>query len=178
MEVVDLKFSGLKLIKPKVFRDTRGFFLESYRKPLYLVSGIECEFVQDNLALSKKDTIRGMHYQANPGQDKLISVVSGEIYDVVVDIRPISSTYGQWYGISLDAEECHQLFIPKGFAHGYCVLSDEAKISYKVSNVFDPDEEKGFRWDDPEIGIKWPTSTPILSLRDLSSPFFSEVQFI
>jgi len=116
-----------------------------------------------------------MHFQAKPGQDKLVTVMAGTIYDVVVDIRPSSPTYGQWESIILDASTFHQLFIPVGFAHGFCVLSDWARIYYKVSHVFDPQEERGFRWDDPEIGIQWPSAEPTLSLRDLESPFFSEV---
>lgn len=177
MEVVELALPGLKLIKPKVHSDTRGSFVECYQAQDYRKLGIDCTFVQDNCSVSKKHTIRGMHFQAYPGQDKLINVMQGTIYDVVVDIRPASPTYGKWEGVELSAENFYQLFVPVGFAHGFCVLSDEARVYYKVSQFFDPQQEKGFRWDDPEVGIQWPSNEPVLSLRDLESPFFSEVLF-
>ena len=177
MKVINLNLSGLKLLKPTVYKDPRGSFVECYQAPVYKELGISCNFVQDNCSTSKRHTIRGMHFQAKPGQDKLVTVMEGRIYDVVVDIRPASPTYGQWEAVELDAESFEQLFIPVGFAHGFCVLSETAKVYYKVSNVFDPMQEKGFRWDDPEIGIEWPSKEPVLSLRDLESPFFSEVSF-
>jgi dTDP-4-dehydrorhamnose 3,5-epimerase len=174
METEDLFLAGLKRIKSKVFYDERGFFKESYRKPAYEKKGILCEFIQDNHSFSKKGTIRGMHFQRSPGQAKLISVIEGKIYDVAVDIRPGSSTFGKWEGVYLESEDHTQLFIPAGFAHGFCVVSDRAHVLYKVSSLFDPAEEKGFRFDDPEVGIEWPVENPILSPKDLIAPSLRE----
>ncbi|HSW86439.1 MAG TPA: dTDP-4-dehydrorhamnose 3,5-epimerase [Rhabdochlamydiaceae bacterium] len=175
MEIQDLALEGLKLIKSKVFYDERGFFKEHYRKSAYEKKGIFCEFVQDNHSFSKKGIIRGMHFQRSPGQAKLISVVEGKIYDVAVDIRPESTTYGKWEGVYLDAEDHLQFFVPVGFAHGFCVVSERAHVIYKVSSVFNPEEEKTFRFDDAQIGIKWPVENPILSSRDCAAPSFQEV---
>ncbi|MGE0670343.1 MAG: dTDP-4-dehydrorhamnose 3,5-epimerase [Parachlamydiales bacterium] len=175
MEVVELSLSGLKLVRPKVFADARGFFRETYRRPLYEKAGINCSFVQDNHSYSKKGTIRGMHFQRSPGQDKLISVVAGTIFDVAVDIRPESSTFGKWEGIMLDGTKGEQLFIPRGFAHGFCVVSDEAHLLYKVSSLYDPKEEMAFAFDDHDVNIDWPVSQPIVSERDRCSPRFKEI---
>lgn len=175
MEVVDLSLSGLKLVRPKVFSDTRGFFRETYRKPLYENAGIDCIFVQDNHSYSKKGTIRGMHFQRNPGQDKLISVVAGIVFDVAVDIRPASPTFGKWEAVVLDGTKGEQLFIPRGFAHGFCVLSDEAHLLYKVSSLYDPKEEMGFAFNDQDVNIDWPVSEPIVSERDSCCPAFKEI---
>ncbi|MBS0649941.1 MAG: dTDP-4-dehydrorhamnose 3,5-epimerase [Verrucomicrobia bacterium] len=175
MEVVELSLSGLKLVRPKVFSDARGFFRETYRQPLYEKAGINCAFVQDNHSYSKKGTIRGMHFQRSPGQDKLISVVAGTIFDVAVDIRPESPTFGNWEGVMLDGTKGEQLFIPRGFAHGFCVVSDEAHLLYKVSSLYDPKEEMAFAFDDLDVNIDWPVSQPIVSERDRSSPRFKEI---
>jgi len=175
MNTLNLTLEGLKLITPKVFFDERGFFKESYQKPLYHERGIDCDFVQDNHSFSKKGTIRGLHFQTFPGQAKLISVVHGKIFDVAVDIRPDSSTFGKWEGVFLDDIEHKQLFIPIGFAHGFCVVSETAHVVYKVSTLYDPKHEKGFRFDDPQIGISWPIEAPMVSERDRLAPFFYEV---
>jgi len=175
MHIVDVLLNDVKLIASPVFHDNRGFFKEAYRRSAYKQVGIECEFVQDNHSFSKKGTLRGMHFQRFPGQAKLVSVIVGKIYDVVVDIRPTSPTFKQWKGVYLDDETHRQLFVPVGFAHGICVVSQEAHILYKVSNDYDPKEEKGFRFDDPEIGIKWPEFDYHLSMRDKEAPFFGEV---
>ena len=167
MQVVPLRLSGLLLIKPRVVQDARGFFFESYRKDRYHASGIYLEFVQDNAALSKKDTLRGLHYQASPGQAKLISAALGKIWDVAVDIRPDSPTFGQWEAVELSDENHWQLLIPIGFAHGYCTLSEIARVHYKVTSLYDEAEERTIQWDDPTIAISWPTRQPILSQRDL-----------
>ena len=172
MKVEELSLKGLKIITLDAYKDERGFFKESYRRPLYEKNGITCDFLQDNHSFSKKQTIRGMHFQSHPGQDKLISVLHGKIFDVVVDIRPDSATFGKWEGIILDAEAHQQLFVPVGFAHGFCVLSDGAHVVYKVSSLFDPTTEKGFRFDDPDLLIDWPFNDPIVSERDKTSPFF------
>lgn len=174
MQVQDLSLPGLKLIKPRVFRDPRGFFLENYHEPRFRAAGIDCVFVQDNHSRSVKDTVRGLHYQSSPGQAKLLRVTSGRIFDVAVDIRPDSPTYGKWEGAFLDAEEHAQLFIPIGFAHGFCVMSDTADVHYKVTSVYDPATECSIRWNDPEIGVKWPTASPLLSARDEQAESFRD----
>ena len=177
MKIKDLTLPGLKLILPKIFRDSRGFFLETFQESLYRNNGITSPFVQDNHSFSTYGVIRGMHFQSKPGQAKLIRVAIGKIYDVVVDIRPNSPTFGQWEGVYLDDEMHHQLFVPIGFAHGFCVVSKEAHVMYKVSSPYFGPTEKGFRFDDPIIGIQWPITHPIVSERDLKSPTFSEMRF-
>lgn len=177
MKVKDLNLQGAKLIIPQIFHDTRGFFLESHEIARYQKEGIEGPFVQDNHSYSKKGVIRGMHFQSDPGQAKLVRVASGQIYDVIVDIRPDSPTFGRWEGVYLDGEKHEQLFIPIGFAHGFCVISPEAHVLYKTSSPYDIKTEKGFRFDDPEVGIKWPTTEPIISKKDQSSPYFYELRW-
>lgn len=175
MKIQDLDLEGVKLVYPQVFRDKRGFFLEIFNKSQYEEAGIKIDFPQDNLSYSKYGTIRGMHFQTDPGQAKLVKVIKGRIYDVFVDIRKNSKTFGNWRGIYLSEDEHQQLFIPVGFAHGFCCVSDDAYVMYKVSSQYDPYAEKVFRYDDKEVGIKWPVVNPILSDRDLSAPFFSDV---
>ena len=165
--------SGLIQIEPKVHRDLRGFFLESYSDARCRGLGICDSFVQDNHSFSKEGVLRGMHFQ--PGQAKLIYCPRGKIFDVVVDIRKGSKTYGKWEGFYLDGVDHRQLFIPDGFAHGFCVLSEEAHVIYKVSSYFDKGLENGFSWDDGEVGIAWPIKHPILSDRDLQAKQMREV---
>ena len=172
MQVQSLRLKGLLLIQPQVFGDERGYFFESYRHDRYVAAGIDCPFVQDNSSFSKKDVLRGLHYQELPGQAKLISVVKGSIWDVAVDIRPDSLTYCQWFGVELNDQNHFQFFIPIGFAHGYCVLSDSACVHYKVSAEYDSATERTIRWDDPMIGVNWPIAHPILSERDLQGRAF------
>jgi dTDP-4-dehydrorhamnose 3,5-epimerase len=174
VQVEDLPLQGLKLLRPRVIGDERGFFIETYSQPRYLEAGIDCTFVQDNQSRSRRGTLRGLHYQSTPGQAKLIRVTSGSIFDVAVDIRPDSPTFGQWYGTTVDADEHAQLFVPVGFAHGFCVMSDVADVVYKVSNVFDPKTECGIRWNDPDIGVRWPLGEPLLSARDQQTESFAE----
>ncbi|MBS0624464.1 MAG: dTDP-4-dehydrorhamnose 3,5-epimerase [Verrucomicrobia bacterium] len=168
-----LKLDGLKLIEPRIFGDERGFFLETYRQPLYVDAGIDVAFVQDNMSFSKKGTIRGLHFQT--GQAKLVSVLNGKIWDVAVDIRPDSPTFGQWEAVELDDQKRRQFFVPAGFAHGFCILSETALIQYKVNTIYDPKAEGSIRWNDPFLNIPWPFQEPILSQRDQQSPFFQEV---
>ncbi len=174
MQVSELSLKGPKLITPKVFKDDRGFFLESYRSPNYESAGITTPFVQDNHSYSQKGSLRGLHFQTEPGQAKLIRVGIGCIYDVVVDIRPNSPTFKKWEAVILDDQSHCQLYIPVGFAHGFLVLSEGAHVFYKVSSVYQPHTEKGFRWDDPEIDIQWPLLNPILSNRDQQAPYFQD----
>lgn len=175
MEVIDLSLRGLKLIKPLIFKDCRGFFSETYKAAYYKEKGIDSTFVQDNHSFSYKNVVRGMHFQKFPGQDKLITVVSGKIFDVAVDIRPSSPTFGKWEGVVLGEESPYQLFIPMGFAHGFCVLSENVHLVYKVSNYFDPENEMTFSYIDPQVNIKWPIRDPILSDKDKNAPLFEKV---
>lgn len=165
-----MQLKGLQLIQPKVFRDNRGFFIETFRQEQF-----DTPFVQDNHSFSAKGTIRGMHFQSSPGQAKLVRCAVGKIYDVAVDIRPDSPTFGQWEGVVLDSEHHNQLFIPVGFAHGFCVLSEQAHVLYKVSTNYNSATEVGFRFDDPDIAIQWPLDEIVLSERDKKAPFFKEI---
>ena len=175
MEIVNLRLPGLKLITPRVFKDNRGFFKETYNEDRYDTLGISTRFVQDNHSFSEKNVIRGMHFQLEPAQDKLVWVTQGKIFDVAVDLRKDSPTFGLWEGVYLEGESHTQLFIPSGFAHGFCVVSDGAHVHYKVSSPYNAAAEKSFRFDDPTVQIAWPTSEPILSVRDKSAPTFLEV---
>jgi dTDP-4-dehydrorhamnose 3,5-epimerase len=175
MEIIPLSLPGLKLIRLRAFDDDRGFFKECYRKPRYDDLGIRDDFPQDNISFSKKDVLRGMHFQSDPGQSKLVSVVSGRIYDVAVDIRPDSPYFGKWEGVFLEGGVHEQLYIPVGFAHGFCVVSDAgAFVHYKVSAPYDEVTERTFRFDDPAVAIQWPTSSPLVSSRDQGAPSLKE----
>jgi dTDP-4-dehydrorhamnose 3,5-epimerase len=173
MEIIDLPLSGAKLIKPRVFGDARGFFFESYSEARYREAGMSEVWVQDNHSSSVKGTLRGLHYQSTPGQAKLVRVTRGRIFDAIVDIRPGSATFGKWHGEEIDAEQHCQIYIPIGFAHGFCVLSDIAEVQYKVSSPYDGAHECAIRWNDPEIGLVWPITAPILSERDQTSESFA-----
>lgn len=172
MECIDLPL-GLKLIRPATFKDNRGFFLQSYQASAYVAAGIDVEFTQDNHSRSVKGTLRGLHYQSHPGQAKLVRVGRGRIFDVAVDIRPDSPTFGKWHGVYLDDNEHAQLFVPVGFAHGFCVVSDVADVMYKVSTPYDAETECGLRYNDPEFGIEWPVDEPLLSARDQQTESFA-----
>lgn len=168
-----MKLTGLKLISPRLFQDERGYFFESYRQ-----FDFDLPFVQDNLSFSRQGTIRALHFQSHPGQAKLVSCIQGTIWDVAVDIRPESPTFMQWEAVELDDQSHKQLFIPKGFAHGFCVLSETARVYYKVSSPYDPKTEISIRWNDPSFNISWPVQNPILSPRDQTSPLFSEMRHV
>jgi dTDP-4-dehydrorhamnose 3,5-epimerase len=176
MQSETLGLLGLRKITPTVHQDSRGFFMQSYHEPSYRAAGISCPFVQDNHSRSVKGTIRGMHYQQAPGQAKLVRVVHGRIFDVAVDIRPSSPTFGQWEGVWLDAQDHVQLFVPVGFAHGFCVVSDTAEVLYKTSSIYDGATESGFVYNDPDVGIKWPIAAPEVSERDRTAPKLSEIR--
>lgn len=175
MHVIELPLPGVLLLSPKIFRDDRGFFRETFRKSVYETWGVGAEFVQDNHSYSTQGVLRGMHFQRTPGQAKLVTVVSGKIYDVVVDMRKHSPTFGKWEGVYLSDLLGEQLYIPEGYAHGFCVMSDEAHVIYKVSSFYDPLEEKSFRFDDSQVGIEWPIDNPLLSEKDRLAPSFAEV---
>jgi dTDP-4-dehydrorhamnose 3,5-epimerase len=161
---------GITLCTPDVFPDPRGFFMETYRRDRYQALGIGAAFVQDNYSHSSRGTLRGLHYQIQCPQDKLVSVIRGEIYDAVVDLRRGSPTFGRWEGHILSAENRRQLFVPAGFAHGFCVVSDEADVMYKCSDLYCPAGERGLLWSDPDVGIAWPLAHPTLSPRDQKHP--------
>ncbi len=167
MKVIETRLEGLLLIEPNSFEDTRGSFYESWRGIDYKELGITDNFLQDNISVSKKDVLRGLHYQKNQGQ--LVTVSYGKIFDVAVDIRPESKTYKKYFSIILDAEHPKQLYMSPGFAHGFCVLSDLAVVSYKCTQYYDPAQEGGVLWNDPEIGIVWPVDMPIISEKDLKN---------
>lgn len=147
---------GLKVIEPAVFGDARGYFMETYNYNDFAEAGIDCQFVQDNQSASKKGVLRGLHFQINYPQDKLVRVVNGEVFDVAVDLREGSKTFGKWYGVVLSAENKKQFLVPKGFAHGFIVLSDYAEFCYKVTDFYHPNDEGGIMWNDPEVGVEWP----------------------
>lgn len=179
MEITETGFSGLIVIQPKIFSDSRGYFFESYKLETFLMAGIPFNPVQDNESKSVRGVIRGLHYQLEPfAQAKLIRVVLGKIYDVAIDLRRNSSTFGKWYGIELDSENKTQFFIPKGFAHGFSVLSDTAVIQYKCDNLYNPQFERGIRLNDPELNIDWRIGdlVPIISEKDLRHPLFSDAE--
>jgi dTDP-4-dehydrorhamnose 3,5-epimerase len=157
---------GLLVIEPVVHRDARGFFLETFHAQRYAAAGVPAVFVQDNHSCSSRDTLRGLHLQVLRPQGKLIRVVQGEIWDVAVDVREGSPTFGRWVGETLSGDNFHQLWIPPGFAHGFCVLSDVAHVEYKCTELYDPADEVGIAYDDPTLAIDWPVKTPILSARD------------
>ena len=173
MEIIELPLGGPRLIKPRVFRDDRGFFFESYSAQRYQAAGLPEVWVQDNHSLSARGTLRGLHYQSSPGQAKLVRVTRGRVFDVMVDIRPGSPTFGKWHGLEVDSEEHFQVYIPVGFAHGFCVLSDFAEVQYKVSTPYNGATECAVRWNDPELGVVWPITDPILSDRDKTSESFA-----
>jgi len=174
MQVSKTPIDGLLIIEPKIFADPRGMFYEVYSESKYNEHGIS-RFVQDNHSVSKQGVLRGLHYQVNSWQDKLVRVTQGEIFDVAVDIRKQSPTYGKWWGLSLSETNNLQLYIPVGFAHGFCVLSESAEVLYKCSDYYSPEDERGILWNDPDLAIDWPIKDPILSEKDAVYPLFSEL---
>ena len=156
ISVETCNIEGLKVITPEVHGDARGYFVETYNRRDFEAAVITMEFVQDNQSSSRKGVLRGLHFQRKFPQDKLVRVIKGEVFDVAVDIREGSATFGQWFGVVLSAENKKQFFVPKNFAHGFLVLSDEAEFAYKCSDFYHPEDEGGIMWDDPEIGVQWP----------------------
>lgn len=174
-EVLPTELDGLVLLEPAVHGDGRGFFLETYRSDLWAEHGVVADFVQHNHSRSSKGTLRGLHFQTEPGQAKLVRCGRGRIFDVAVDLRRASATFGRWAGYVLDEESHRQLFVPVGFAHGFVVLSEVADVSYLCSSVYDPATESGIAWDDPGVGVEWPVAEPLLSERDKSAPTLAEI---
>jgi dTDP-4-dehydrorhamnose 3,5-epimerase len=172
---VPTRLDGPVLLEPSKFGDERGFFMETYRADAWAAEGVPTEFVQDNQSRSRRGTIRGIHFQTHPGQGKLVRVARGAVLDVVVDLRRGSPTFGQWESFVLDDESAHQLFVPVGFGHGFCVTSEVADFVYKVTSYYDPLAESGFRFDDPDVGIEWPDVELVYSERDRSAPRLAEI---
>jgi dTDP-4-dehydrorhamnose 3,5-epimerase len=172
---LETKLDGVVLLEPAVYGDDRGFLLETYRRDLWAEHGVEVEFVQHNHSRSARDTLRGIHFQTEPGQAKLVRCPRGRIFDVAVDLRRDSPTYGQWEGHILDDEAHRQLFVPVGFGHGFAVLSDLADVAYLCSSTYDPATESGIAWDDPDVAVEWPVAEPLLSERDRNAPALAEV---
>ena len=164
------KLPEILVIEPDLFRDDRGYFLESYHGQRYRENGLPGKFVQDNLSFSKQGVLRGLHYQLGVPQGKLVWVVQGEVFDVAVDIRKSSPTFGQWVGLTLSSRNVRQVYLPEGFAHGFCVTSETALFAYKCTDYYAPQEERGIRWDDSSLGIQWPISRPIVSKKDGEYP--------
>jgi len=175
MDVLLTSLEGVLLVEPDVFHDNRGYFTEIYKKSGYNKLKIERDFVQDNLSYSIKGVIRGLHYQVKQKQAKLIKVISGEIFDVAVDLRPDSPNFGKWESFILSDKNNRQIFIPEDFAHGFCVLSDEAEFLYYCTDYYHPQGERGIIWNDPDLAIPWPMPEPLLSAKDRRNPRFRDI---
>ena len=176
MQRIPTRLPGLVLLAPQVHGDTRGFFMETYRADAWAAEGVPTDFVQDNHSRSRRGTLRGLHFQTHPGQAKLVRCARGRVLDVVVDLRRGSPTFGEWEGFELDDDSGRQLFIPVGFGHGFCVLSETADFVYKCTAYYDPATEKGIRFDDPDVGVEWPGDVELLySERDRTAPRLAEI---
>lgn len=166
MNVITTELDGVLILEPKVFGDARGFFMETWNEERYIKAGIADRFVQDNMSMSSRGVLRGLHFQNPNQQGKLVQVAVGEVYDVAVDIRYGSPTFGKWVGVTLSEENRRQIYVPPGFAHGFCVMSDTALFIYKCTDVYNPRAEYSVLWNDPDIGIKWPVDNPVLANKD------------
>ncbi|RJR19519.1 MAG: dTDP-4-dehydrorhamnose 3,5-epimerase [Desulfobacteraceae bacterium] len=175
MRFIKTQLQGVLIIEPDVYRDERGFFLETFHERKYAEGGISRLFVQDNRSSSRRGTLRGLHYQLKHPQAKLVYVISGEIFDVIVDIRCNSLTHGQAFGTYLSERNFRQIFVPEGYAHGFCVISDKADVIYKCTDFYAPGDEYGILWSDPSLGIEWPVTNPVLSEKDKNYPLLGEV---
>ncbi len=178
MKITKTKLDGVLILEPKVFGDHRGFFMETYNAKLFQEFGLDINFVQDNHSLSiPAGTLRGLHYQLEPkAQTKLVRCTRGAIYDVAVDIREGSPTFGEWVGVILSEHNKRQLLIPKGFAHGYCTLVEHTEVNYKVDEFYSPEHDRGIFWNDPALGIDWPVSDPVLSEKDQVHPLLKDAE--
>ncbi|MDB5390578.1 MAG: dTDP-4-dehydrorhamnose 3,5-epimerase [Planctomycetaceae bacterium] len=168
--------AGLFRIEPRVFGDQRGFFLETFQQRRFEAAGLSGNFIQDNQSRSQRGTLRGLHFQLPRTQAKLVFVIRGEIWDVAVDVRKSSPTFGQWYGVTLSETNHWQLYIPEGFAHGFCVVSETADVVYKCTDYYAPDCEKSLKWDDPDLAIPWPVTDPLLSAKDQQGKRLAELE--
>jgi dTDP-4-dehydrorhamnose 3,5-epimerase len=175
VKVTEAGLPGVLLVEPDVFGDERGFFMESYNRRRYAEQGLDAEFVQDNLSYSARGVLRGLHFQNPNPQGKLVSVLEGEVFDVAVDIRVGSPTFGQWTGVTLSAANKRQFYVPEGFAHGFLVTSEAALFAYKCTDFYNPAAEGGALWNDPEVGVDWPVEEPVLSEKDRNAPTLREL---
>ncbi|MGB7414352.1 MAG: dTDP-4-dehydrorhamnose 3,5-epimerase [Thermosynechococcaceae cyanobacterium] len=175
MNVRETPLPGVIILEPKIYQDDRGLFFESYQHDRYQSAGLHKTFVQDNLSRSTKGVLRGLHYQIQHPQGKLVSVAAGAVFDVCVDIRQGSPTFGQWFGEVLSDKNYWQMYIPQGFAHGFCVLSEIAIFTYKCTDFYAPQDEYCLRWNDPTISIDWPITTPLLSKKDAEAPLWADI---
>ena len=166
MNVLTCEIPGLVIIEPKVFGDARGYFMETWNQQRYREVGLDCNFVQDNISVSRRGILRGLHFQNPKGQGKLVCALQGEVFDVAVDLRKNSPTFGRWHGLTLSAENKRQFFVPAGFAHGFAVLSETAMFAYKCTEFYTPQNEMALLWNDPEVGVQWPLEAPQLSDKD------------
>jgi dTDP-4-dehydrorhamnose 3,5-epimerase len=173
---IQTEISGVVIIEPDVHRDPRGYFLETYHERKYAEGGIQGPFVQDNHSFSLRGTLRGLHAQRRRPQGKLVRAVEGEMFDVAVDIRRGSPTFSKWVGVTLSGENCRQFYVPPGFAHGFCVLSERVHVVYKCTDFYDREDEFGVAWNDPEIGIAWPITEPALSAKDAAAPRLDKIR--
>lgn len=176
IEISKTPLSGVVIVKNKVFGDERGFFMETYNQQRFDSVGLPTSFVQDNHSRSTKGVVRGLHYQFPQWQGKLVRALSGAIFDVAVDIRPDSTTYGAWFGLELNDENHLQLYIPPGFAHGFATLSETADVAYKCTSLYKAEDDAGIAWNDPDIGVDWPVENPIVSEKDANAPKLSDIQ--
>jgi dTDP-4-dehydrorhamnose 3,5-epimerase len=176
LKVVSTGLPGVILVEPKVFGDARGHFFESYHAARYAEAGMPSEFVQDNVSRSVKGTLRGLHFQDPHPQGKLVYCARGAVFDVAVDIRKGSATFGKWFGAELSEDNHRQMWVPPGFAHGFCVLTDTADFFYKCTDFYHPEHDRGVAWDDPDIGVVWPVESPILSEKDRKLPRLRDLQ--
>jgi dTDP-4-dehydrorhamnose 3,5-epimerase len=175
MKFIKTDLPEVIVIEPNVFGDNRGYFLETYRKDLFFQNGIKVDFIQDNFSFSKKNILRGIHFQEEPySQDKLVRLVEGEVFDVAVDLRRNSPNFGKWVAEHISEENKKMMFVPKGFGHGFCVISEQVKFEYKCSAYYNPESERTILWDDPTLSIKWPITNPILSNKDEIAPTFKD----
>jgi dTDP-4-dehydrorhamnose 3,5-epimerase len=175
MKLTHLELPGVVLVEPTVFPDERGFFLETFHERKYREGGIQASFVQDNQSRSVRGTLRGLHSQRQHPQGKLVRAIEGEIFDVAVDIRRGSPTFARWVGVRLSAENFHQLYVPPGFVHGFCVLSEIAQVEYKCTDFYAPNDEQSVIWNDPDLGIDWPIDDLVISSKDRAAPRLAEI---
>ena len=175
MKFTHLELPGVVLVEPTLFPDERGFFLETFHERKYREGGIQASFVQDNQSRSVEGTLRGLHSQRQHPQGKLVRAIEGEIFDVAVDVRRGSPTFARWVGVRLSAENFHQLYVPPGFVHGFCVLSEFAQVEYKCTDFYAPNDEQSVIWNDPDIGIEWPVADPVISPKDRVAPRLAEI---
>ncbi len=175
MKVLETPLAGLLIVEPKVFGDDRGFFIETWSRKRYQEMGIDVDFVQDNLSFSRRGVLRGLHMQNPQPQGKLVYVLQGEVFDVAVDVRRGSPTFGRWHGITLSGENKRQFWVPPGFAHGFCVTSETALFAYKCTDLYAPQYEMSIRWDDPTLAINWPVTTPQVAEKDRLAPLLADI---